>query len=47
LKVDFETEVGLIIVLRRPHTLKFGEITQNKGITPFKVIHFGTNRQLL
>jgi len=33
LKVDFETEVGLIIVLRQhhDHTRKFGEITQNKG----------------
>jgi len=31
LKVDFETEVGLIIVLRRHHARKFGEITQNKG----------------
>ena len=31
IKVDFETEVGLIIVLRRHRTRKFGEITQNKG----------------
>ena len=30
-KVDFETEVGLIIVLRQHCTRKFGEITQNKG----------------
>jgi len=31
LNVDFETEVGLIIVLRRQRTRKFGEITQNQG----------------
>ena len=33
-KVDFETDVGLIIVLRRHRTRKFGEfgeITQNRG----------------
>ena len=31
LKVDFETEVGLIIVLQRHRTRKFRKITQNKG----------------
>jgi len=31
LKVDFETEVGLIIVLRQLRTRKFSEITQNEG----------------
>jgi len=30
-EVDFETEVGLIIVLRQHLTRKFGEILQNKG----------------
>jgi len=34
----FETEIGLIIVLRRHRTRKFGEITQIMAITPFKVI---------
>jgi len=29
--LDFETAVGLIIVLRQHRTRKFGEITQNKG----------------
>jgi len=29
--VDFKTEAGLIIVLQRQRTRKFGEITQNKG----------------
>jgi len=29
-KVDFETEVGPMIVLGRHRTRKFGEITQNK-----------------
>ena len=29
--IDYETEVGLIIVLQRHRTRKFGEITQNKG----------------
>ena len=37
-KVDFETEVSLIIVLRRHRTGKFSEITQIKAIMPFKVI---------
>jgi len=37
-KVDFETEVGLIIVLQRNIVHEFGEITKNKAITPFKVI---------
>jgi len=31
LKVDFETEVGLVTVLRQHRTRKFGEKTQNKG----------------
>jgi len=26
---------------------KFGEITQNRAITPFKVTDFGTNRKLI
>jgi len=30
-KVDSETEVGLIIVLRQHRTRKFAEITQNNG----------------
>jgi len=30
-KVDFDPEVGLIIVLRRHRTRKFGDIMQNKG----------------
>jgi len=29
--IDFETEVGLKIVLRRHRTRKLGDITQNKG----------------
>jgi len=49
--VDFETAVGLIIVLRRHRTRKFGEITQNKGhyanSRSFKVTDFGTNRKLM
>jgi len=28
-------------------TKKFGKITQNKAISPFKVTDFGTNRKLI
>jgi len=31
LKVDSETDVGLIIILRQHRTRKFAEITQNNG----------------
>jgi len=31
----------------RPETTKFGNITQNKAISPFKVTDFGTNRKLI
>jgi len=47
LKVDFETDVSLIIVLRRHCTRKFGEMTQIRAITLFKVTDFGTNRKLV
>ena len=30
-----------------PETTKFGKITQNKAISPFKVTDFGTNRKLI
>jgi len=30
-----------------PETTKFGTITQNKAISPFKVTDFGTNRKLI
>jgi len=28
-------------------TTKFGKVTQNKAISPFKVTDFGTNRKLI
>jgi len=30
-----------------PKIIKFGKITQNKAIWPFKVTDFGTNRKLI
>ena len=30
-----------------PEATEFGEITQNKATTPFKVTDFGTNRKLM
>jgi len=30
-----------------PETTKFGIITQNKAISPFKVTDFGTNQKLI
>jgi len=31
----------------RPEITKFGKISQNKAISPFKVTDFGTNRKLI
>jgi len=50
LKVEFETEVGLIIVLRRHRTREFGEITQIRALRcsrSFNVTSLGTNRELM
>jgi len=51
LKVDSETEVGLIIVLRQHSTPKIAEITQNNGHYAVQGHSrspiFGTNRKLI